>query len=43
MRGYTDNYIPVYIPKEKNLENNLVNVTIKEIRENLVMGEPFAS
>lgn len=40
LRGYTDNYIPVYIPNEKNLENNLVNVTIKEIRDNLVMGEP---
>lgn len=43
LRGYTDNYIPVYIPSEKNLENNLVNVTIKEIRDNLVIGEPVAS
>jgi threonylcarbamoyladenosine tRNA methylthiotransferase MtaB len=41
MRGYTDNYIPVYIPHEKSLENNLVNVTIKEIRDNLVIGEPL--
>jgi threonylcarbamoyladenosine tRNA methylthiotransferase MtaB len=39
MRGYTDNYIPVYIPHENNLENNLVNVTIKEIQDNLVIGE----
>jgi threonylcarbamoyladenosine tRNA methylthiotransferase MtaB len=39
MRGYTDNYIPVYIPHEKNLENNLVNVTIKEIMDNMVIGE----
>ena len=39
MRGYTENYIPVYIPYEKSLENNLVNVTIKEIRDNIVIGE----
>jgi threonylcarbamoyladenosine tRNA methylthiotransferase MtaB len=42
MRGYTDNYIPVHIPYEKSLENNLVNVTIGEIRNNLVIGEPVA-
>jgi threonylcarbamoyladenosine tRNA methylthiotransferase MtaB len=40
MRGYTENYIPVCIPYEKNLENNIVNVRIKEIRDNLVIGEP---
>jgi hypothetical protein len=39
MRGYTENYIPVYIPYEKSLENNLVNVTIKEIRDSIVIGE----
>jgi threonylcarbamoyladenosine tRNA methylthiotransferase MtaB len=43
MRGYTDNYIPVHIPYEKNLENNLVNVTIKEIRDSIVIGEPVKS
>ena len=40
MKGYTENYIPVCIPYEKNLENNLVNVTIKEVRDNLVFGKP---
>lgn len=40
MRGYTENYVPVHIPYEKNLENNIVNVRIKEIRDNLVIGEP---
>lgn len=40
MRGYTENYIPVCIPYEKNLENNLVNVTIREVQDNLVIGEP---
>jgi len=40
MRGYTENYIPVCIPYEKNLENNIVNVRIKEIRDNMVIGEP---
>jgi threonylcarbamoyladenosine tRNA methylthiotransferase MtaB len=39
MRGYTENYIPVYIPYEKSLENNLVNVTIKKIRDSMVIGE----
>jgi threonylcarbamoyladenosine tRNA methylthiotransferase MtaB len=43
MRGYTENYIPVCIPYEKSLENNLVNVTIKEIGDNLVIGEPVKS
>lgn len=40
MRGYTENYVPVHIPYEKNLENNIVNVRIKEIRNNLIIGEP---
>lgn len=40
MRGYTDNYLPVYIPFKKALENNLVKVRIKEIRDNLLVGEP---
>jgi tRNA A37 methylthiotransferase MiaB len=40
MRGYTENYIPACISYEKNLENNIVNVRIKEIRDNLVIGEP---
>jgi len=43
MRGYTENYIPVCIPYEKNLENNIVNVRIKEIRDNLLLGELVTS
>jgi hypothetical protein len=43
MRGYTENYIPICIPYEKNLENNLVNVKIKEVQDNLVIGEPIMS
>jgi threonylcarbamoyladenosine tRNA methylthiotransferase MtaB len=39
MRGYTGNYIPVYIPYQKNLENKLVMVKIKEIEEGLLLGE----
>lgn len=38
MRGYTDNYIPVYIPCEKNLENKLVKVEITGMNDDLVMG-----
>lgn len=41
MRGYTENYMPVYVPFKKNLENKLVNVTISEVRDNYVMGEPI--
>lgn len=40
MRGYTENYIPVCIPYEKKLENNIVNVTIKGVQDRLVIGEP---
>jgi threonylcarbamoyladenosine tRNA methylthiotransferase MtaB len=39
MRGYTDNYIPIYIPYKKGLENNLTEVTIKGIHDNMVIGE----
>ncbi len=39
MRGYTDNYMPVYIPYEKNLENKLLIVKIKGIEEGLLFGE----
>jgi threonylcarbamoyladenosine tRNA methylthiotransferase MtaB len=39
MRGYTGNYIPVYIPYQKNLENKMVMVKIKEIKEGLLLGE----
>ncbi len=38
MRGYADNYVPVYIPYEKRLENNLVNVTIKDMQGTRLIG-----
>ena len=40
MRGYTDNYIPVHIPCDKKLENDLVRVRIDRIEDGLVIGEP---
>lgn len=40
MRGYTDNYIPVHIPYDKKLENDLVRVRIDRIEDGLVIGEP---
>jgi threonylcarbamoyladenosine tRNA methylthiotransferase MtaB len=38
MRGYSDNYVPVYMPYEKSLENNLVEVTIKEMQGVKLIG-----
>ncbi len=38
MRGYADNYVPVYIPYEKRLENNLVHVTIKDMQGSRLIG-----
>jgi threonylcarbamoyladenosine tRNA methylthiotransferase MtaB len=38
MRGFTDNYVPVYIPYEKRLENNLVEVTIRGMEGSRLMG-----
>ncbi|HBL23429.1 MAG TPA: hypothetical protein DDZ40_04855 [Deltaproteobacteria bacterium] len=40
MRGYTDNYIPVYIPYDKKLENRIVEVTIDRLEGTLVIGRP---
>jgi tRNA A37 methylthiotransferase MiaB len=40
MRGYTDNYIPVYIPYDKNLENRMVEVTIDRLEDTRVIGRP---
>lgn len=40
MRGYTENYIPVHIPYDKELENSVVRVRIKGVEEGLVIGEP---
>ncbi len=39
LRGYTENYIPVYLPYEKSIENKVVDVTIKGMRANLLFGE----
>ena len=39
MRGYTGNYIPVYLPWKKNIANNLTKVKIKEIQGDMVIGE----
>jgi threonylcarbamoyladenosine tRNA methylthiotransferase MtaB len=38
MRGYTDNYLPVYLPYEKKLENCLLEVTIEGIEDGLLRG-----
>jgi threonylcarbamoyladenosine tRNA methylthiotransferase MtaB len=38
MRGYTDNYLPVYLHYEKKLENCLVEVTIEGMENGLPMG-----
>lgn len=38
MRGYTDNYLPVYLPYEKKLENCLVEVTIEGAEDGLLIG-----
>ena len=40
MRGYTDNYLPVYLPWKKNIANNLTRVKIKEIQGDMLLGEP---
>jgi threonylcarbamoyladenosine tRNA methylthiotransferase MtaB len=39
MRGYTESYVPVYVPYDKELENNLIDVTIKGVQQNVLMGE----
>jgi threonylcarbamoyladenosine tRNA methylthiotransferase MtaB len=38
MRGYTDNYLPLYLPYEKKLENCLLEVTIEGIEDGLLRG-----
>ena len=38
MRGYTDNYLPLYLPYEKKLENCLLEVTIEGIEDGLLLG-----
>ncbi len=38
MRGFSDNYLPVYIPYEKTLENILVDVTITDMQNSKLIG-----
>ena len=38
MRGYTDNYLPLYLPYEKKLENCLLMVRIEGIEGGLLRG-----
>ena len=43
LRGYADNYLPVYLPRKKGLENNMTRVKIKEIDgDMLLIGELVA-
>jgi threonylcarbamoyladenosine tRNA methylthiotransferase MtaB len=39
MKGYSENYIPIYMPYEKTLENKIVEVTIRGLKNNLPIGE----
>jgi threonylcarbamoyladenosine tRNA methylthiotransferase MtaB len=39
MKGYSENYIPVYLPYEKSIENNIVAVTLRGLKNNLPFGE----
>ncbi len=38
MKGFSENYLPVYLPYEKTLENNLVEVTIKGMQGPRLIG-----
>ncbi len=38
MRGYSEEYLPVYIPFQKSLENRLTTVTIERMERNLLIG-----
>lgn len=37
--GFTENYIPVKIKSDENLENVILNVTLKENKEEFMLGE----
>jgi threonylcarbamoyladenosine tRNA methylthiotransferase MtaB len=43
MRGYSDNYIPVYVPYKKSFENSFVKVTMTVLKDGFVMGETDSS
>jgi threonylcarbamoyladenosine tRNA methylthiotransferase MtaB len=38
MRGYSEQYLPVHIPYQKNLENNLITVRIEMMEGNILIG-----
>jgi threonylcarbamoyladenosine tRNA methylthiotransferase MtaB len=38
MKGFSGNYLPIYMPYEKRLENSLVKVTISGIQNGQLMG-----
>jgi threonylcarbamoyladenosine tRNA methylthiotransferase MtaB len=38
MRGYSEHYLPIYIPYQKSLENSLTTVTIERMEKNLLIG-----
>ncbi len=40
LRGYSGNYIPVYLPFKKGLENRIIRVRIGGIMDGRVTGEP---
>jgi len=42
MRGYTDNYLPLYLPYEKKLENCLLKVKIEGTEDGLLRGNNIA-
>ncbi|HAR97097.1 MAG TPA: tRNA (N(6)-L-threonylcarbamoyladenosine(37)-C(2))-methylthiotransferase MtaB [Deltaproteobacteria bacterium] len=39
MKGYSENYIPVYLSYDKTIENNIVDVTIRGLKNSLPFGE----
>jgi threonylcarbamoyladenosine tRNA methylthiotransferase MtaB len=38
MKGFSENYLPIYLPFEKRLENNLVEVTIRGLENGRLIG-----
>ncbi|MCX7966190.1 MAG: tRNA (N(6)-L-threonylcarbamoyladenosine(37)-C(2))-methylthiotransferase MtaB [Syntrophorhabdaceae bacterium] len=38
-KGYTENYMPVFVPYKKSIENTLIEVKIKGIKDGFLEGE----
>jgi hypothetical protein len=38
MRGYSEQYLPIHIPYQKELENNLIIVRIERMEGNILIG-----